>query len=178
MYVSEISTVAPDAFKTELQKRVYQMLDTLNIEYSRVDTAEVVTMEDCRLVNEKLSMDMVKTLFVCNSKKDTFYLVVTSGSKTFNSKAFAAAVGSTRVSFAPSELLEQMLGVTIGAATIFSKLLIDSAPVQVVIDSEIAGSQWYGCSDGTTTGYMKLAVADVLQKFLPHVGHRPLIVEL
>lgn len=178
MYVSEISTVAPTLFKTDLQKGVYNMLRDLGICYERVDTDEVVTMDDCRLINDKLSMNMVKTLFLCNSKKDKFFLFVTYGSKAFSTKGFAKAAGTSRVSFAPSELLSSMLGVKVGAATVFSKLLSDSASVQVVIDQEVANSEWYGCSDGTTTSYLKIKVSDVLGKFMPHVVHEPLIVSV
>ena len=65
IYVSEIQNNAPKQFKTEFQEKVYKVLAELQIPYERVDTDEVITMEDC-LVNEKLDAKMVKTLFLCN----------------------------------------------------------------------------------------------------------------
>lgn len=77
-YVSEIKTDAPEAFKTPLQQKVYQVLAELKIPYKRVDTDEAITMEDCVQINAKLDMDMVKTLFLCNKKKTLFYLFITT----------------------------------------------------------------------------------------------------
>lgn len=51
--VSEIKTTAPETFKTPLQEKVYHTLEELSIPYERVDTDEVITMEDCGAVDEK-----------------------------------------------------------------------------------------------------------------------------
>ena len=40
----------------------------------------------------------------------------------------------------------------------------------MIFDQEVADSEYYGCSDGTTTGYMK--VEDILTKILPHSRHK------
>lgn len=91
--VSEIQNKAPMQFKTELQEKVYQTLAQLQIPYERVDTDEVITMEDCIAVNERLDMKMVKTLFLCNRQQTEFYLFITCGDKPFRSKDFSNALG-------------------------------------------------------------------------------------
>lgn len=68
-------------------------------------------------------------------------------------------MGISRVSFAPVELLHDMLGTNIGAATVLS--INGENRVKIVFDSEIASREWYGCSDGTTTGCLKLRTMDV-----------------
>ena len=50
--------------------------------------------------------------------------------------------------------------------------------IQIVMDKEVADSEWYGCSDGVTTGYMKLKTKDVLEKVLNYAKHEPKIIEL
>ncbi len=167
-YVSEIHHEAPTTFLTPLQKTVYQTLSILNINYERVDTDEAITMDDCILINERLDMKMVKTLFLCNRQQTLFYLYVTTGDKPFQSKEFSLALGISRVSFAPAEFMQEILGTKIGAATIFSALLPSSKFVNLVIDQDVATEEWFGCSDGTTTGYMKLKTSDILNKILPY----------
>ena len=88
MFVSKIQSEAPKEFKTELQRKVYDVLKELDITFERVDTDEVITMEDCEAINEKLNMKMVKTLFLCNRQQTEFYLFITAGDKRFNSKNF------------------------------------------------------------------------------------------
>ncbi|MEF7442044.1 hypothetical protein [Paenibacillus lautus] len=76
----------------------------------------------------------------------------------------------SRVSFAPSDLLENMLGTKVGSATVFSALLDKDNAIQIVLDKDIICEEWYGCSDGTTTtGYMKIKTAQIIHEFLPFV---------
>ena len=178
MRVSDIASSAPTELNTPLQARVYELLNTLAIPFERVDTEEVVTMDDCESINQKLDMQMVKTLFLCNAQRTRFYLFVTRGDKAFRSKEFSRAIDSSRVSFAPADLMETMLGVTVGAATVFAKLMDHQNAVQVVLDADVVADEWYGCSDGTTTSYLKIRTNQIVDVFLPHIGHQPMIVRL
>lgn len=176
--VSEILTTLPEIFETPLQEKTYRALGELGIPFERVHTDEVITMEDCRQVDEKLQMKMVKTLFLCDRRQTDRYLFITAGDKPFRAKEFSAALGVARLSFAPVEQMEAVLGTKVGAATVFSALLESAADVQIVVDRDVAAEPWYGCSDGTTTGYMKIRTAQILHDFLPHTGHRVRIIRI
>jgi len=177
-YISDIFKTAPDIYKTTLQEKAYETLMALKIPFQRVETDEIITMEDCIQVNQKLDMKMVKTLFLCNRRQTEFYLFITCGDKPFRSKEFSAALGISRLSFAPAELMEKMLGTKIGAATVFSALLDKRGALNIVIDKDVAEEEWYGCSDGTTTGYMKVKTGDILHKFLDHAKHSAEILKI
>ena len=177
-YISDILTVAPEVYKTPLQEKVYETLTKLGILFQRVETDEIITMEDCIQVNHKLQMKMVKTLFLCNRQQTEFYLFITCGDKPFKSKEFSSALGISRLSFAPAELMEKMLGTKIGAATVFSALLDKKDALRIVFDKDVAEEEWYGCSDGTTTGYMKVKSGDILHKFLDHAKHSAEILKI
>lgn len=176
--VSEIYTTAPRQFHTSLQEKAYQALQHLQIPFARVETDEAITMEDCVQIDAKLDMKMVKTLFLCNRQQTAFYLFITVGSKPFRARDFSTALGVARVSFAPAALMEQMLGTKIGAATVFSALLDTENAVQIIFDRDVLAEEWYGCSDGTTTGYMKVKTDLILHKLLPFTKHVPAIIEV
>mgnify|MGYP003623465949 CR=1 FL=1 len=176
LYVSNIQRTAPAEYKTPLQELCYKALEKLQIPFERVDTDEVITMEDCAAVNEKLKMQMVKTLFLCDRKRTQFYLFVTTGNKPFRAKDFSNALGVSRLSFAPVDYMEQILGTKPGAATVFSALLDTAKKVQFVFDRDATSKQWYGCSDGTTTGYMKVETSCILDNFMSYAGHNPIRV--
>ena len=74
--------------------------------------------------------------------------------------------------------MEEMLGTKIGSATVFSALLDEDNDVNIVVDKDVANEEYYGCSDGTTTGYIKLLTADILGKFLDYTKHKPIVVEV
>lgn len=178
LYVSDIYTTAPESFKTPVQRRTYQALKKLGIPYERVETDEAITMEDCVAIDEKLKMKMVKTLFLTNKQQAAFYVFVTTGEKHFDSSAFCAALDVPRVSFAPAVLMEEVLGVKVGAATVFGVLLDAAGEVRVVIDRDVANEEYYGCSDGTTTGYMKIRTSDIIDRFLPYADHPATIIDM
>ena len=170
-YVSNIKTAPPKEFSTPLQRKAYRALEELKIQYERVETDVAITMDDCVEINKKLNMDMVKTLFLYSRKQDQFYMFITVDRKHFNTKNFCNALGISRVSFASKEQFEEILGTEIGAATVFSTLTDSSRLIHVVIDRDIAETEYYGCSDGTTTGYMKIRTEDILKKLLPYADH-------
>lgn len=177
-YVSEVKREAPKEFKSGLQEKVYQTLKELDIPFERVDNDPAITMEDCIAINERLNMKTVKTLFVCNRQQTDFYLFVTGGNKPFVTKDFSKALGISRVSFAPEELLFKMLGTEIGATTVLSSIMDVENKVTIVFDKEVLEEEWYGCTDSTTTGYMKLRTKDVIDKYLPFAKHDMMVIEV
>ena len=178
IHVSEIKTSKPENFKTELHKMVYNTLEELQIPFKRVDTDEAITMEDCVEIGKKLNTSIVKTLFLCNRQKTSFYLFVTTEDKPFVTKDFSHALEISRVSFATPEMLLNMLGTKVGSATALSCIFDKENKVRIILDKDAVSSEWYGCSDGTTTGYMKLKTEDLINKYLPFVNHIPTIIEI
>lgn len=175
--VSNISTEAPASFGNNLQKAVYEMFSTLGIHFERVDTDEVITMEDCVAINDRLDMKMVKTLFLTNRQQTEYYLFVTEGDKPFRSKDFSHALGIARVSFAPAEKLQELAHTAIRAATALSAILDREHLFSVVLDKAVLESDAYGCSDGTNTSYLKLCTTDLV-RILATCGHTPKIIEV
>ena len=51
--VSEAYTSVPEICNTPLQGKVYQVLQELDMAFQRVETEEVITMEDCQQINER-----------------------------------------------------------------------------------------------------------------------------
>ncbi len=177
-FVSDIYTTAPAKFQTVLQEKTYSVLQDLHIPFERVDTDEAVTMNDCIQINKVLNMKMVKTLFLCNRKQTEFFLFITTADKPFRAKEFGTALDVSRISFAPAVLMEGMLGTKIGAATVFSALLDGDNRIQVIFDQDILAKEWYGCSDGTTTGYLKIKTSQIFRNFLPFTKHSPKIIQI
>ena len=174
--VGNIQTTPPATFLTPLQEKTYAALRHLGIPFERVETDEAITMDDCVQIDRKLQMKMVKTLFLCTRHQAEYLLFVTAGDKPFRSGAFSAALDVSRVSFAPAEQMQSLLGTKIGAATVFSSLLDTARDIRFVIDRDVLAEEFYGCSDGTTTCYLKLRTKDVTDKLLPYAGHPPVIV--
>ena len=72
----------------------------------------------------------------------------------------------SQVSFASEEIMKTLLHTEIGCCSIFSILLESAKDVQLVIDSDVLKNEFYGCSDGTKTCYMKLKTDDIFNKLI------------
>ena len=164
--VSDIITTPPEAFGSELQRKVYETFAELGIEFGRVDTDPGITMEDCQHIDAKIGVRIVKTIFVCNRQQTEFYLYVTTDDKPFVTREFCGTLGIPRVSFASAEKLWELTGVLPGATTILSAVLPQAAGIHLVMDRSVAESEWYACTDGTATCFVKIRTADLLEKYL------------
>lgn len=84
----------------------------------------------------------------------------------FETREFCGALGIPRVSFASAEQLWERTGVRVGATTILSGIWPACSGVHLVMDASIASSEWFACTDGTPTCFVKFRTADLLDKYL------------
>ena len=165
-YVSAPLSTPPAVFETPLQRLVYETFASADIPYERVDTDPGITMEDCAHISARIGVQIVKTIFLCNRQQTEFYLYVTSHDKPFVTREFCGALGIPRVSFASAENLWERTGVRVGATTILSGVWPSAAGVHLVMDASQAAAEWFACTDGTPTCFVKLRTRDLLDKYL------------
>ena len=176
IHTSEIKSEAPEVLVNETQRLVYAALERLEIPFGRIDNDPAVTMEDCIAIDQALGVPTVKTLLLCNRQQTVFYLYVMPGDKPFSTKDFGAALQISRVSFAPAAMLQEFLGTEVGATTPLSLVADTQDRVRLIIDKAAVASESVGCPDGTTTCYMRIRTADLLQKFIPATNHEPTFI--
>jgi len=165
-YVGEPVNTPPDSPSTPLQKLVYESFARLEIPFTRVDTDPGITMEDCARISERISVDIVKTVFLCNRQQTAFYLYVMPAGKPFVTREFCAALGIPRVSFASADKLLELTGAAPGAATILSGVWPASSGVSLVLDHSVADAPEFACTDGTPTCFVRIATRDLLDRYL------------
>ena len=158
--------------------RVYDLLDSLGIEYQRTDHGHADTMEACNEIDAVLDVLICKNLFLCNRQKTTFYLLCMPPDKPFHTKDLSAQIGSSRLSFAPEESLWELLRCHPGSATILGLANDTEHRVRLLIDREVCDAPFFSCHPCICTSTLKLKTADVLEKLLPHTGHTPIVVDL
>ena len=108
MTVSEIYTTAPTQGPEKVLES-FALLNQLHIPYSRVEHEPAETMEACAAISDALGIRICKNLFLCNRQKTDFYLLTMAEDKPFHTKDLSAQIGSSRLSFAPPELMEELI---------------------------------------------------------------------
>lgn len=177
IYISEISNKAPEQCGPT-EKKVYKLLDKLKIAYERVDNDVVETMEECKEVDEALGTEIRKSIFLCNQKKTSFFLVVLPADKALDTAALEKKIGVSRLSFASAEMMQKHLGCLPGSASVMGLVNDEDDYVQLIVDKEVADAEWFGCNPGVNTSHLKMKTSDLLNKFLPSIYHKAKIVAL
>ena len=178
MTISPVYTGAPADERCAVEQQTYTLLEELHIPYTRVDHDEAATMEDCVAIGEVLGVDICKNLVLTPRNRSAFYLLCMPGVKPFLTKDFSKQIGSSRLSFATGEDMQELLGVQPGSASILSLMNDPRHRVTLAIDRQVVEAEHFGCHPCRNTSSVKLKTADVLAVFLKHTGHEPMIVEL
>ena len=156
----------------------YDLLDQLGICYDRVDHEAADTITHCVAIEAYLGAPICKNLVLCNRQKTAFYLLLMDGQKPFRTKELSAQIGSSRLSFAPPEEMERLLGVTPGSATILALMNDKDHQVRLILDKSVADCDWFGCHPCINTSTLRLSMREIREKFLPHLGITPTVVDL
>ena len=165
--------------RLEKEIRTYDLLDSLGIEYERVDHEEANTMEACAAVDEVLAPAVIcKNLFLCNTRKTKFYLLMIKNDKKFKTKEISKQINSSRLSFAPPEYMERFLDITPGSASVMGLMNDKENQVTLLVDEDVLKAEYFGCHPCINTSSMRLKTSDVFGKFLEAVHHEYLTVTL
>ena len=177
MLVSQFYTAAPEQ-ASERAMASYALLDSLHIPYQRIEHDKAETMAVCAAVSDALGVRICQNLFLCNRQQTAFYLLTMPEDKPFHTKDLSHQIGSSRLSFAPAEKMEELLGCSPGSASVLGLKNDVGHQVRLLMDREVHDAEWFACHPCDNTGSLKFKTADLLEKFLPHVGHACEIVEL
>lgn len=169
---------ADESGRLEKEIKTYDLLDSLQIEYERVDHEALNTMEACAEVDELLQATICKNLFLCNRQKTNFYLLMMPGDKPFKTKELSSQIGSARLSFASPEDMERLLNLTPGSVTIMGLMNDAENKVQLLVDEDVLKGTYLGCHPCINTSSLKLKTADVFSRFLKAVHHDLITVHL
>lgn len=164
--------------RLERELRVYDFLDELGIEYYRTDHEEANNMEACNEIDKILDTIICKNLFLCNRQKTDFYLLMMPGDKPFKTKDITGQIGCSRLSFASDDFMLEFLDIKPGAVSIMGLMNDKNNRVQLLIDKPVVESETLGCHPCVSTSSLKFNTKDILEKFLPAVNHKPIIVDM
>ena len=170
----------PETSEGRLEKeiRCYDLLDSLGIEYQRVDHEPAMTMEACLAVDEALEATMCKNLMLCNRQCTVFYLLLTPGGKVFKTSELSKKIGSSRLSFAKPEPMEEYLDITPGSLSVLGLMNDKENHVNLLIDEDVLKGEYIGMHPCINTSSLRLRTADLMEKVIPAMGHAPTLVQL
>lgn len=162
--------------KTEIA--VYRLLEKERIDFFRLDHEAAYTMEICAGIEKSLGAPICKNLFLCNRQQTEFYLLMIPSCKPFKTKYLSSQLGCARLSFAAEEQMVEYLGTHPGAVSPMGLMNDKDGKVRLIIDSDLLSLDTFGCHPCVNTSTIRMKFSDLLEKFLPAVGHGYTIVTL
>ena len=169
--VLENGRPADCAGRLEKEIRCYDLLDRLGVAYQRVDHYAANTIEVCAEIDAVLGATICKNLFLCNRQKTDFYLLMIPGDKVFKTKELSHQIGSSRLSFAGAEDMEQYLDITPGSVSVLGLMNDHEKKVKLLVDEEVLKDEWVGCHPCINTSSLRIRTADVFGPILEAMGH-------
>lgn len=182
--------------RQEREIRVYDLLDSLKVEYERLDHEPAMTMEVCAEIDaafERMPLEafkastsedkgkhaiICKNLFLTNKQKTKYYLLMMPGDKKFFTKDLSAQINSARLSFAGEEEMLKYLDVTPGSVSVLGLMNDKNNIVQLLIDKDVLESEYVGCHPCMNTSSLRMRVDALTEIILPALHHEPIIVQL
>ncbi len=176
----ELVTGRPGNWEERLPKeiRCYDLLDSLQVPYQRIDHEAAMTMEACAAIDEVLDAFICKNLLLCNRQCTSFYLLMIPGDKVFKTSVLSKAIGSSRLSFAAPEYMERFLDITPGSLSVLGLMNDHQHQVELLMDEEILQGEYFGCHPCINTSSLRLSIRDLMETILPAMGHESRIVSL
>ncbi len=166
------------AGRLEKEIRVYDLLDGLGVDYQRLDHEAAMTMEICAAIDGALGAPICKNLLLCNRQCTDFYLLMLPADKSFRTSVLSKQIGSSRLSFAGGDWMEELLDIAPGSLSVLGLMNDKEGRVRLLIDEALLHSPFIGCHPCINTSSLRLSTADLTQKIIPAMGHPATLVSL
>ena len=162
------------------EKKCYELLDSLEIEYYRCDHREngANTMEDCLKIDSILEAAVCKNLFLCNRQHTQFYLLMMPGDKVFKTKELSGQLGCARLSFAEPEYMLKYLDITPGSVSVLGLMNDTDNAVSLIVDEDILTQEYVGVHPCINTTSLKIKISDIFGKLTEAMHHEMTKVKL
>ena len=149
----------------------------LNIPHEYYEHAAAHTMEDClALPYAAPDVTFCKNLLLCNTPKTAFFLYVTVPGKPFRTGDISKRLGSSRLSFAPSECLMDMLHLQSGSLSPLGLWFDGEQRIRLAFDKDVQreGRIAFHPCDNTATVLFDQQV--FWEQVVPALEHEPLFI--
>lgn len=132
------------------------------------------TIDDC-VKMDFITPDVVicKNIFLCNRQQTQFYLMLMHPCKQFRTAEVSRELNVSRLSFAPNELLPQMLGLLPGAVSPLGLLFDREQKVTLVCDKAIRDFPRIAFHPCINTETVIFQNHDFFEKVLPRMNIEP-----
>ena len=159
------------------KETIMSRIRALNIPHEYHEHAAAHTMADClALPYAAEDVTFCKNLLLCNTPKTAFFLYVTVPDKAFRTGDVSKRLGSSRLSFAPSECLMDMLHLESGSLSPLGLWFDEEQRIKLAFDKDVQqeGRIAFHPCDNTATVLFDQQV--FWEQVVPALAHEPMFI--
>jgi Ala-tRNA(Pro) deacylase len=149
----------------------------LELDYQMVEHPPVYTIEEALALVPPVDGVKTKNVYVRDAKGTRHFLVVVAHDKRLDLAALASVLRSSKLSMGSAERLQNRLGVTPGAVSVFSLANDTAGLVELIIDEKIWRAERVQGHPLRNTATVSISHAS-LETFLAHISHRPTVMQV
>ena len=179
MYISQVYRGVPKDIdsRQEKERKCYDFLSKLGIDYEVVDHEEASDMDRCREIESVLGVKICKNIMLCNRQESRFFIFMMPGDKKYITKEFSKKIGMSRLSFAKEKYLKEFLNVSSGSVSVLALLNDTDNKVELVIDRDVIQQDHIRCHPCVNTSTLKIKTEDFLNKIIPALKKEVMIID-
>jgi Ala-tRNA(Pro) deacylase len=156
---------------------VYEALRRMGIPYEVVEHPPALTTEEADSYIEGKEGVRTKTLFLCNRKRTSFFLVIMDDRKRLDIKKLSELINEKGISFCSPGKLKEKMGLPPGVVSIFGLLNNHERDIRVYLDKEMLSERivTFHANDNTKTVFVS---TEDMYKFLKELGYEYFVIDL
>ena len=147
---------------------LYETLDKLDIVYEEISHEKVMTVEEAKNIENMIEGIGSKNLFLTDKKN--YYLVILEENKRADIKELMNIIGCSRLSFASSNRLKEILDVEEGSVTPYGIINDKDNKVMLLIDKDLKNNKLL-FHPNTNTRTISVSYDDLI-KFIENQNHK------
>ncbi len=158
-------------------KAVCGFLERLAINYEMIEHSPAATIEECKRIEEILDDTICKNLLLRTTNGSVHYLLILRNDKQFVTSRISKLLGSSRLSFASGEEMENLLNTSPGSLSILSLIFDKEKKIKLAIDRDVIENEYFCCHPCDNSATLKIKTSDIEKIFIPSLGISPIIIE-
>lgn len=147
---------------------LYEVLDKLDIVYEEISHEKVMTVDEAKNIENMIEGIGSKNLFLTDKKN--YYLVILEENKRADIKELMNIIGCSRLSFASSSRLKEILDLEEGSVTPFGIINDKDNKVMLLIDKDLKNNKLL-FHPNTNTRTISVSYDDLI-KFIENQNHK------
>lgn len=158
-------------------EKVYAELNKLNIPFEIIEHPAAMTTEEADKYVEGIEGVLTKSLFLTNSKKTAYYLLIMDDKNRLDMGKFSEITGEKRLKLASPESLFQKMELQPGTVSIFGIINNSEKDINIYFEAGILKENRMSFHPNDNTKTLFLLTKDIL-KFINSVGFEYKVADL